>query len=275
MEKGYHSEAKRSLGQNFLVSETVARRIVDALSPAVGELVLEIGPGRGALTVPLAESGVSVVAYEIDRSLVEHLRVKCGTLENVEIVHADVRNVVFDDEAGIRRKEHYGVIGNIPYHLTGTILSGLAFLQKCRGSVLMVQREVGERILASPGSRSCGILSVFLQGYFKVERVIKVRPGSFNPRPKVESVVLKFTPEEPAGAPSDRRGFLNFLKIAFSQRRKKLHGSLRGYGGLRSAGDLRRAVEMSGVELDRRPEELRLDDWFRLFTVLNGMMRPE
>lgn len=265
------SAAKKSLGQHFLVSRDVAARIVDALEPCAEELIFEIGPGHGALTTFLAESGARVVAYEIDRSLVASLGGQFGARDGVEIVQKDVREVDFDAEAERRGVRNYKVIGNIPYHLTGVILVDLAFLGGLMNAVCMVQREVGERVLASPGERRTGVLSVFLQSYFDIERVLRVRPGSFQPRPRVESVVLNFSPRESIDAPEDRRGFLGFLKLAFSQRRKKLFGVLRDASGAKNAGVRFPPDALAGIDLHRRPEQLALGDWFVLYGGWSAM----
>jgi 16S rRNA (adenine1518-N6/adenine1519-N6)-dimethyltransferase len=265
--------ARKSLGQHFLVSRDAAGRIVEALEPGAGELVFEIGPGRGALTSILAESEACLVAYEIDRDLAVWLKERLGEREECEIVQGDVRDVDFDAEARRRGKHDYKVIGNIPYNLTGVILVNLAFLERCIRSVCMVQREVGDRVLATPGERRCGILSVFLQSYLEIERVMRIRPGAFRPPPRVESVVLRFLPRALPGSPADRRGFLDFLKLAFSQRRKKLHGVLRAAPDARDAGERFSGGTLGGIDLSRRPEELPLRDWFGLYggwTALKG-----
>jgi len=243
----------------------VARKIASALSPAPGDLIFEIGPGRGALTAPLAESGASIVAYEIDERLVALLREEYAGAGNVAIHHADIRAVDLDDEALERGRDSYKLAGNIPYHLTSTILIDLARRRHCALAVFMVQREVGERILARPGDRACGILSIFLQSYFIINREFKVRPGSFTPPPKVESVVLGFRPRTPGSGPPDREAFLQFLKGCFSHRRKKLRKPLGEYLGLETATDWERLRELSGVDFEMRPEALTLDEWFRLF----------
>lgn len=271
MDEPNGTAAKKSLGQHFLVSPQVAGRIVEALEPRAGELLFEIGPGRGALTSLCAESGARIVAYEIDRSLVSLLTEQFGAREKVEIVQVDVRAIDFDAEAASRSEREYKVIGNIPYHLTGVILVELAFLGGCTRSVYMVQREVGERVLASPGERRCGILSVFLQSFLGIERVLRVRPGSFRPRPTVESVVLRFTPRAHPGAPADRRGFLDFLKLAFSQRRKKLLGVLRAASGAENARERFASGRLADIDLTRRPEQLKLRDWFGLYEAWCAM----
>jgi len=273
--------AKKSLGQNFLASPAVAGKIAGALRPAPGELVFEIGPGRGALTGPLAASGATIVAFEIDEPLVALLRERFRDSPNVEIVHADIRMVDFDAEARARGGAAYKIAGNIPYNLTSTILIDLVRWRNCRRAVFMVQFEVGERILAAPGDRACGILSIFLQSYYIIEKVLKVRPGSFTPPPKVESVVLAFTPDSSRNGPEDEERFLAFLKGAFLHRRKKLRNALGGtLGSMRADGRsgtegasaaIAELAERSGVDLDLRPEELDRESWFRLFSATSRM----
>lgn len=289
--------AKKSLGQNFLATEAVARKIAGALHPAPGDLIFEIGPGRGALTIPLAESGATIVAYEIDAELVELLRERCLDLPNVEIHHADIRTVVFDGEALRRSARSYKVAGNIPYNLTSTILIDLARAKLCREAVLMVQKEVGDRILAAPGERNCGILSIFLQSYLKIEKVLRVRPGSFTPPPRVESVVLRFIPDSSSRGPIDREGFLAFIKGVFLHRRKKLRNILAALvagpgaeagpaggpagrprrrpsaeqSGMEGANALGKLAALSGVDFGLRPEELDRESWFTLFAASEKM----
>jgi len=257
--------AKRSLGQNFLVSKEIAGRIVEEMDAGPGALVFEIGPGRGALTLHLAGTGAHVVAFEIDRSLAGELGTRFGELERMEILHRDIREVDLDREAEKRGFETFSLIGNIPYNLTSTILLGLPGLGRCRAALFMVQREVGERIVAPPGSRQCGILSVYLQSYMDIEKVMRVRPGSFVPRPKVESVVLRFRPRAGDEGPSERAEFLEFLKKAFSRRRKKLRSIFRDLFGMSDAGYLSRLEEMSGASMDHRSEDLSLEQWKSLF----------
>lgn len=259
--------AKKRLGQHFLAAEPVAKKIASALSLVPGDLVFEIGPGRGALTIPLARTDAVVVAYEIDEPLVDLLREKLAASGNVEIYHADVRTVNFDAAADERGRSSYKLAGNIPYNLTSTILIDLARWRMLAGAVFMVQREVGERILAEPGERNCGILSIFLKSYFIIDRVIKVRPGSFTPPPKVESVVLRFTPDATGRGPKEREAFLQFLKGCFSHRRKKLRNVLGDFLGANTANDWVRLSELSGVDSGMRPEELSLQDWFSLFAA--------
>ncbi len=267
MSKNGGHEAKRSLGQNFLVSKEIAEKIVSLSGASPGGLVFEIGPGKGALTAPLAESGARVVAFEIDGRLVGELEARFFGMDDVEIVHADIKVIDPDREAETRGFDSYKLIGNIPYNLTSTILMTLPGLRRCSLGLLMVQREVAERILSSPGERNCGILTVFLQSYMDIAKEIRVLPGSFRPRPKVESMVLSLRPAVPERGPGDRDAFLAFVKLAFSQRRKMLSSLFRDSFGMRDAGIQQRLWRESGVDMRSRPERLTLEEWFGLFEV--------
>jgi len=269
MKKG-RKPAKRSLGQNFLVSDGAIRGIISAITADDGLPVFEIGPGKGALTIPLAEGGTQIAAFEIDEALAEETARRLEGLNNAEIVLADIREVDLDAEAAVRGWDGYALAGNIPYMLTSTILLGLPPLERCRRAVIMVQREVGERIVAAPGSRNSGILPVFLQSYLAVKRIMTLKPGSFRPKPKVDSVVLIFAPVSRENAPRDSKGFLLFLKSAFSQRRKKLSNALKAVPGLPEMKELER---ISGIDLGRRPEELLLEEWFALYAAAKGSTR--
>ena len=265
MKDGSSPVPKKSLGQNFLVSRAVIDRIIEAAAGPPELPVIEIGPGRGAVTIPLAEAGATVAAFEIDRTLSSSLRGSVEKYPGVEIVDADIRDVDFDLEASNRGWEEYVIVGNIPYMLTSSILLMLPEARRCARAVIMMQKEVGDRIMASPGRRECGILSVFMQAYFGIERVVRVKAGSFRPAPKIDSVVLRFVPADIEGAPEDRNGFLDFLKMSFSQRRKKLSNIVAGPapgGNKEFAGEL---GDITGVDLGRRAEELPLAEWFALF----------
>jgi 16S rRNA (adenine1518-N6/adenine1519-N6)-dimethyltransferase len=257
--------AKKSLGQNFLVSDGAIKVIISAVTAGDALPVFEIGPGRGALTLPVASGGTQIAAFEIDETLAEETARRLEGFGNAEIVLADIREVDLDAEAQSRGWDRYALAGNIPYLLTSTILLALPSLERCARAVIMVQKEVGERVLAAPGSRGSGILPVFLQSYLAVKKVMTLAPGSFRPKPKVDSIVLVFTPVSLEKAPGDCEGYLSFLKSAFSQRRKKLSNVLKRLPGSPVPAMLE---ELSGVDLSRRPEELALGEWFALYAAV-------
>jgi 16S rRNA (adenine1518-N6/adenine1519-N6)-dimethyltransferase len=257
--------AKKSLGQNYLVNAGAAERIVEALQPVPGDLIFEIGAGKGALTEHLAESGAMTVSYEIDSRHCGELREVFSGYDNVEIVEGDILEADFDGEARRRGRDSFKIIGNIPYMLTSSILVKLPCWKNAVCAVIMVQKEVAERILEKPGNRNCGIMTVFLQSYLDVERVIDLKAGSFRPPPRVDSTVCRFVPSPEKNFPGDRCSYLNFLKLAFSRRRKKLRNSLLQTGAGEKR-ELQAALEKSsGIDLNRRAENLNLEEWFSLF----------
>ncbi len=261
--------AKKSLGQNYLINSSAALRIVDALRLEPGELVFEIGAGKGALTAHLADSGAITVSLEIDRNLCEELSGRFSAADNVEIVNADVLEIDFDREARRRGKPSCKIIGNIPYMLTSSILLKLPESDRALCSVIMVQKEVAERILEEPGSRNCGVLTIYLRSYLKAEKVMDVGAGSFYPRPAVDSTVCRFYPLKLENAPEDRELFLRFLKKAFSKRRKKLRNSLLDSGAQQKRRIQRELEKQTGVDMNRRAENLNLEEWFRIFESFN------
>ena len=266
MADNMHRKAKKSLGQNYLVTEAVACRIVEAISPEPGELIFEIGPGRGALTSHLSGSGADIVAFEIDRVLAEELKQAFKDKGNVEIVREDILKIDFDEEADKRGKKSYKIIGNIPYMLTSSILLRIPGKTRSIRAVIMVQKEVADRIVTPVGETNCGLLTVFLQSYLNVEKVLHVAAGSFQPRPGVDSAVLRFVPVIREGAPVDRELYFAFLKKAFSMRRKKLRNVLfRKDAAERKVGAEKLEV-LSGVDMNKRAENLKLNDWFNLFS---------
>ncbi|HMA76437.1 MAG TPA: 16S rRNA (adenine(1518)-N(6)/adenine(1519)-N(6))-dimethyltransferase RsmA [Candidatus Krumholzibacteriaceae bacterium] len=265
MADNMHGKPKKSLGQNYLVTASVAGKIVEAIDPGPEELVFEIGPGKGALTSRLSESGADLVAFEIDRALADDLK---GVFrdDKVEVVNEDVLKVDFEAEALRRKKGKYKVIGNIPYMLTSSILIRIPAWKGCTLAVIMVQKEVAERVAAPAGDSNCGLLAVFLQSYLNVEKVLKVAAGSFYPRPGVDSAVLRFTRDRKERAPENRELYFAFLKKAFSKRRKKLRNVLFRKKDSDRRERAERLEDLSGIDLGKRAEELSLDEWFCLFS---------
>jgi 16S rRNA (adenine1518-N6/adenine1519-N6)-dimethyltransferase len=227
------------LGQHFLTSEDLAVRIVDELGEVSESTVLEIGPGRGILTSLLAKRARRLIAVEVDRVLAAQLRLKFGMARNVEILEADVLAVDFDSlfgpkpglgQPGIEFKpQPVRVVGNLPYYITSDILLRLLESSKYFESiVIMVQKEVADRIAAEPGGSEYGILSATAQLYARVEKLFSLPPGAFSPPPKVHSTVLRLTidpQQEKLGVADD--GFVDFLRLSFAQKRKTLWNNLR------------------------------------------------
>lgn len=256
---------KPKLGQNFLVDDDARGRIVAALGDVRGRTVVEIGPGHGALTDLLAERCGRLVALELDGSLAAELRFRFRDQANVEIVEADfLQN---DLAAYAAADETLDVIGNLPYYITSDILLHLfAAAGTCGRAVLMMQREVGERIAAAPGVKEYGLLSATTQMYAEVQHLFTLPPGAFRPPPEVYSAVvrLEFRPRF-AELGVDAAGFDVFLKRAFAQKRKTLNNNLRfgGYGA-----DSVAAAWPAGLPVQVRAEQVPLEAMAELYRRL-------
>jgi 16S rRNA (adenine1518-N6/adenine1519-N6)-dimethyltransferase len=245
--------AKRSLGQNFLVDPNLQRRIVDALDPAADDLVLEIGPGRGALTRHLADRVGTLVLAELDRDLAARLRQEYAGRAHVRVIEGDVLDLSLEDVTN--DPTALKVIGNIPYNITTPIVFSLLERRpRPRTIVLMVQREVAERMAAPPGGKTYGALAVGVQSVAEVERVLNVGRQAFRPVPDVESAVVRITPHQPPRLqPREEEALRELTRRAFGQRRKQFQRILRDAYGLDAAGVA--ALELrTGMELSRRPE---------------------
>jgi 16S rRNA (adenine1518-N6/adenine1519-N6)-dimethyltransferase len=272
-------QATPKLGQHFLTSPEWAGRIVDALGDVAESTVLEIGPGRGILTSLLAPRARRLIAVEIDRVLAAQLRLKFGMARNVEILEANILAIDFDSlfgpkpglgRPGIELKlDPAKAVGNLPYYITSDILLRLFAYSKYFGSiVIMVQREVADRIAAKPGGRDYGLLSATAQLYARVEKLFTLPPGAFSPPPKVHSTMLRLTIEprqrelEVAGD-----GFIDFLRASFAQKRKTLWNNLKTkYEEPR----LKRALAEARVKPAARAETLSLEQSAAIYRGLQG-----
>jgi len=280
-------QLKPKLGQHFLASDSYALQIVDALGDTAQKTVLEIGPGRGVLTSPLAKRARRLIAVEIDRVLAAQLRLRFGMFPNVEVIEADILSVDFDSlfgpKPGLRRPgiefkpEPAKVVGNLPYYITSEILLRLFdYAKYFETLVILVQREVADRIAAEPGSRDYGLLSATAQLYASVERLFTLPPGAFAPPPKVHSTVLRLTmsPRQRELGLSDgtnggrsNDGFIDFLKLSFAQKRKTLWNNLKSnYDEAR----LRAALSAAKVKPAARAETLSLEQSATLYRALHA-----
>jgi 16S rRNA (adenine1518-N6/adenine1519-N6)-dimethyltransferase len=270
---------KPKLGQHFLASQPAAARIVEALGDLSQSTILEIGPGRGALTSLLAATGRRLIAVELDRVMAAQLRMKFSTEPNVEIIEGDILKIeldnVFGPKPGTLRPglnfapEPVSVVGNLPYYITSDILLRLFEYHRYFSTiVIMVQKEVADRLAASPGSRDYGLLSATAQLYARVENLFTLPPAAFNPPPKVHSSVVRLTIEpqlESLKVPEAE--FIAFLKLSFGQKRKTLWNNLKTqYDG----AALRAALEESEVKPTVRAEALPLAKSAALFRALRG-----
>ncbi len=256
--KSFHIHMSKKLGQNFLIDAGIVQGIVDAADIHPGDKVLEIGPGIGTLTQGLAEAGAEVTAVELDKKLPAILAKTLEGYENVRIIPGDILKVNIPELMG---GQPFKVAANLPYYITTPIL--MALLERhlpITHLVTMVQKEVAERMVAKPGSRIYGALSVAVQYYTAPEIVLDVPPRSFIPAPEVDSVVISCrVRENPAVRVKDEKMFFRVVKAAFGQRRKTLQNAMKAAGIEKEAVKL--SLEKADIDGTRRGETLSLDEF--------------
>jgi 16S rRNA (adenine1518-N6/adenine1519-N6)-dimethyltransferase len=260
---GFRRDAKKSLGQNFLHERGVIEKILLAVDPKPGDRIVEIGPGQGALTLPMLDRHGALTAIEFDRDLLEPLAAAARAHGELTLLHADVLSVDFTALAAAGgpagSDTRLRLVGNLPYNLSSPILfHALDHAPAIRDMHFMLQKEVVDRMAAGPGSKVYGRLSVMLQAECAVTPLFKVAPGAFRPAPKVDSAVVRLVPR-PAGAAGivDRARFAAVVRAAFGQRRKTLRNAL---GGLLDAA----AIEAAGLRPDARAEQVPVEGFVRL-----------
>jgi 16S rRNA (adenine1518-N6/adenine1519-N6)-dimethyltransferase len=243
---------RKSLGQHFLSDRRILGRIADALQLKGGETVLEIGPGRGALTDILAERAGRLIAIEYDRALAELLRQRYAKRGNVLIAEADVLEVALGELAA----GPYVLVGNVPYYITTPILFHALVPPRAERAVYLVQKEVADRLTATPGGKEYGGLTVNVAAVARAETLFKVPAGAFSPPPKVESAVVRITPlATPLATPGEERPLRTLVQNAFGMRRKQMRRVLRSLLAI-DAVTAERVLETTGIDPDVRPETL-------------------
>jgi 16S rRNA (adenine1518-N6/adenine1519-N6)-dimethyltransferase len=267
--------AKKRFGQNFLADERVVEKIVGEVGPRGDETIVEIGPGRGALTARLLESAGRLVAVEFDRDLVPLLHEKFSGRENFELIEADALAVDFCSV--IKPAAHARVVANLPYYISTAILQRLVEQRACLAEmVLMLQREVVERITAPPGASERGYLSVLVEAYCEAEALFDVPPTAFRPVPKVWSTVVRLrVREQVAVGVHDERLLWRVVSTGFAQRRKTIFNNLRNApddlrSRIETAGGAGSVLESASVDAKRRAETLTLEEWGRLARSLEA-----
>jgi 16S rRNA (adenine1518-N6/adenine1519-N6)-dimethyltransferase len=251
--------AKKSLGQNFLVDPNYIQRIVSALDLKGEDIVIEIGPGRGAITAALVASEARVIAIELDRQLAPELAERFQDRPNCRVIESDATKIDFYEILGGERSK---VVANLPYNISTAILQHLSeYREHFSELTLMFQKEVVDRISAPPGNSSRGFLTVLTELAFSVERLFDVPPSAFRPVPKVTSSVVRLIPKPKLL--KDEGAFRELISIAFAQKRKTILNNLR----IRfpNAAEI---LERSGVDASRRAESLTMDEWILLFGSL-------
>ncbi len=252
----FTAPAKKQLGQHFLADRHYIDKIVMAVNPKDGDRLVEIGPGQGAITLPLLRAHPKLTVIEFDRDLIAPLTAAAEPLGELTIVHRDVLRVDFTELAD---GQPIRLVGNLPYNISSPILfHALEHAAVIRDMHFMLQKEVVDRMAAGPGSKVYGRLSVMLQAYCQVTSLFVVPPGAFRPPPKVDSAVVRLVPRDPASINiNDHKRFADVVKAAFGQRRKTLRNAL---NNVVSAEQFIAA----GVRPDARAEQLDVAEFIAL-----------
>ena len=269
LEKRYDFKTAKSLGQNFVTDPAVTEGIIEAAGAGPKDLVIEIGPGLGVITSKAAAGCGKLVAIEIDKKLLPILAETVGWQPNVKIINedilqADLAKIVAEEKIlpDGSTAENVRLIGNLPYYITTPILNKLMALPGLFTSLtIMVQKEVAEKMMAAPGAKNYGVISIHVQYFCEIEYIMDVPKEVFLPQPKVDSSVLTLhVRKQPAVQPRDEELFFELVKAGFSQRRKTLSNSLTGVRGA-DRDTVVRALEAAGIDPKRRAETLSLEEF--------------
>ncbi|MBL1141391.1 MAG: 16S rRNA (adenine(1518)-N(6)/adenine(1519)-N(6))-dimethyltransferase RsmA [Proteobacteria bacterium] len=255
MSNSVHHQARKRFGQNFLHDPAIIQRIVDNINPQRQDRIIEIGPGKGALTELILERVESLDVVEIDRDLVESLTNSIGKDKSLKIHETDALKLDLSKFA----QSDLRIVGNLPYNISTPLLFHLLNYRTCiKDMLFMLQKEVVDRICANPGCKQYGRLSIMLQIYCDVESLFIIKPGAFNPSPKVDSAIVKITPlAKPRYELSDHESLKVIVREAFTQRRKTIRNSLKKYI---SESD----IKEFGIAPEIRAEKLEISDFVRL-----------
>ena len=258
---------RKRLGQHFLRDSSVAKRIVDAAGISTEDVVLEIGPGNGALTHLLFEEvrfwGGSLILIELDEKYANEMALKYESSSDVHVVCADARDVVLEDLPGLQSFRRYRVVANLPYYAgTPIVRSFLEDEHQPESMTVMLQREVARDMCAKPGKMS--LLSLAVQIYAEPKTLFSVPPSAFSPPPKVHSTVIQLvTRIEPLVSPDEVDDLFKVARAAFLGRRKQLHNSLSNGLGM-TTDEVKQMTNRAGIDSERRPATLAIDEWLSL-----------
>jgi len=255
-------QPKKRLGQTFLYKRFIAEEIVRLADIKSNDIVIEIGAGLGLLTFPLAGKGAMVVGLEYDTALVSILK-KIIENKNVEIIRVDALHFDYK-EVFTKHKTRLKIIGNLPYYMTSPLIFKLLKLKSIIATIIiMLQKEVADRIVAQPGCRDYGTISIFSQIYFDVSKQLTVTNDCFYPRPMVDSEVVEFNiKDKPLVDVKDEQLFEKLVRASFSKRRKTFLNTMKGANYLnRSKQKIMQAIEHTGIDPQRRPETLTVSEF--------------
>ena len=258
----YHFTPKKDLGQHFLIDPLILDRIVKSLHLKIHDELLEIGAGTGTLTERLAQEGTKLVAVEVDEALCQILKEELKDYPNVKIICEDISQFSLEEQF----KGSFKVVGNLPYQIASSLLLDLVKRENISFLVVMVQREVAERLLSPPGCKKRGVLTVLMQHYALIEKIIDVPSHAFIPPPRVASSLLRIERRK-IHCPEEAQVIFRVVKAAFSSRRRMIVNAL--CGGLKREKDfVRKKLEEAGIDEKLRAEDLTKEDFLKLSRVL-------
>lgn len=265
----YGFRFSKSLGQNFLIDGNIVRNIVKGANIGKDDYVLEIGPGIGTLTEELAINARKVVSVELDKSLLPVLEDTLSNYDNVEIVHGDILDVDLDK---LKREKLGGgplkIVANLPYYVTTPIIGKLLEDDlDLEAIVVMVQKEVADRMVAQPGSKAYGALSVFINFYSQPEIILKAPKTVFMPQPKIDSAVIRLNIKKDL-ANIKKESFFKLVKAGFSKRRKTILNALSSYGFDLDKEEIKNGLEKAGISPNERAENLSIEDFIKISEIL-------
>lgn len=265
--------AKKSFGQNFLVDGNYINKIITALNPQADETIIEIGAGRGALTEKLIESGANVIAIELERDMIAVLRERFIDKDNFQLIESDALKIDFSAFRNPQSAFPIKLVANLPYYISTAILQKLIAQREVFSEmILMFQREVVERIIAEPGNRERGYLTVLTEAYLHAVKLFDVPPNAFRPPPKVWSAVVRLISKENKISPENERLFKQFISTSFIQKRRTLLNNLKKSVEVLNdeSFDAEKIFADCPIDLQRRAETLTLIEWMQLFRYLYG-----
>ncbi|MCL2844014.1 MAG: 16S rRNA (adenine(1518)-N(6)/adenine(1519)-N(6))-dimethyltransferase RsmA [Chitinivibrionia bacterium] len=253
---------KKQFGQNFLISQFHIDKIIEAVEAKAGDTLIEIGPGKGALSKKLIDKNFNFIMIDADRDMVEHIKTEFGERENYKIFNADAVKFDYSQIDG-----DFFVVGNLPYNVGNLIIKRLLFESpRLKSIVCMLQKEVADRICATPKGKDIGFLSILCQYFADIKKVCVVPPGAFFPAPKIQSAVIKLdiNPQKTSRIPRDKwENFFAFVSLGYSQRRKKLLNVISDEFSSKEVAKV--AFEKQGFDENIRAEELSDEDWVGLY----------
>ena len=248
---------KKSLGQNFLMDKNIIHKISDSINPNEEDLIVEIGPGAGALTKELVKKNCDIICFEIDTRLKEIL--EGIESKRLKIVFNDFLKVNLKEYIDEKKYKNIYFVGNLPYYITTAIINKIIDESNPYEITVMVQKEVGDRFMSKPNSRDYGSLSVFLQYNFDVTKVVNVNKRCFEPVPKVDSVVVKLSKNKKFKANNEEK-FYKFVKDSFTQKRKNLRNNLRNY----NLEKIEEELKKYNKDLTARAESLTVEEFVNI-----------